>query len=244
MTIKIYHDYPQLSRAATDLIADYIRKKPKSLICIASGHTPMGVFQCLVEDVKAGKLDISGCEFVGLDEWVGFGPKDDGSCRLMMDEAFFEPLNIPASNIHFFDALSNNLQGEADKINEVIDQHGGLDVMLVGIGTNGHIAMNEPGTSFGSTAHISVLAEETKSVGQKYFKKATELKHGITVGLRHFSDSKLPILMANGVKKASIIKRILTEKPGEHLPASIVQQISGAIVMIDDDAGSSLVLDA
>jgi glucosamine-6-phosphate isomerase len=240
MKLQIHSDYKNLSRATANLIVSYINAKPKSLICLASGHTPLGVFECLVKDVKEKKVDISQCVFVGLDEWVGIGPKQDGSCRLLMDEFFFEPLSIPATRIHFFDALSKDLQHEADKINAVISANGGLDIMLVGIGTNGHIAMNEPGTSFNSIAHISELAEETKVVGQKYFKSTTELRYGITLGLKHFAESKLPILMANGSKKAAIMKRVVEEKPSEQLPASIVHQIPNAIVAIDEEAAARL----
>ena len=200
------------------------------------------MFKCLVKDVRDKKVDISRCAFVGLDEWVGIGPKDDGSCRQLMDEFFFEPLNIPAKQIHFFDALSDDLQGEADKINKLIDSRGGLDIMLVGIGTNGHIAMNEPGTPFNSIAHISELAEETKVVGQKYFKSTTELKYGITLGLKHFHDAKLPILMANGAKKLAIMTRVLfSDEVGEHLPASVVHHMPNAMVMIDSDAAGLIV---
>lgn len=240
MKVEIYPDYQTLSRATTDLIVTYIKSKPNSLVCLASGHTPMGVFECLVKDVKEKKVDISQCVFVGLDEWVGIGPKQDGSCRLMMDQFFFHPLNIPAKQIHFFDALSDDLQHEADKINSVIGWNGGLDIMLVGIGTNGHIAMNEPGTSFDSIAHVSELAEETKVVGQKYFKSSTELKYGITLGLKHFHESKLPVLMANGSKKSAVMKRVMEEKPGEHLPASIVHQMPHAYVMLDEEAAAAM----
>jgi 6-phosphogluconolactonase/glucosamine-6-phosphate isomerase/deaminase len=111
--------------------------------------------------------------------------------------------------------------------------------MLVGVGLNGHIAMNEPGTSFDSVAHISTLAEETKTVGQKYFDTATQLSRGITLGLKHFRDARLPILVANGEKKAHIIRQILTSSPSESLPASIIQLIDQGMVMLDEAANSA-----
>src|SRR5688572_32689328 len=104
---------------------------------------------------------------------------------------------------------------------------------------NGHIAMNEPGTSFDSVAHISTLAEETKTVGQKYFDTATQLSQGITVGLKHLRDARLPILVANGEKKASIVRKILTSSPSESLPASVMQLIDHGIVMLDEAANSA-----
>ncbi|HOX81569.1 MAG TPA: 6-phosphogluconolactonase [Chryseolinea sp.] len=147
MTIKKYSDYEKLSRATADLIAEYISAKKNSIVCIASGHTPQGVFECLVNDVKSNQLDISKCIFVSLDEWVGIAASKKGSCREMMDEDFFNPLQIPSSHIKFFDGLADDLESEVKNMNDFIKAHGGLDIMLVGIGTNGHIAMNEPGTS-------------------------------------------------------------------------------------------------
>jgi glucosamine-6-phosphate isomerase len=239
MNVKVYPDYKSMSRAAADLISAYIKKKPDSLICLASGHSPLGVFQCMVEDVKSGKLNLSSCTFVSLDEWVGIEASQKGSCREMMDKDLFVPLAIREHQIVFFDGMDTELKHQVDKINDLIDTNSGLDIMLVGVGMNGHIAMNEPGTSFDSVAHISTLAEETKTVGQKYFDTATQLSQGITLGLKHFRDARLPILVANGEKKAPIIRQILTSSPSESLPASIIQLIDNGIVMLDEAANSA-----
>jgi glucosamine-6-phosphate isomerase len=234
MNIKQYHDYATLSRATADLIVEYISAKKNSIVCLASGHTPRGVFQCLVDDVKSNRLDISKCIFVSLDEWVGIAASQKGSCREMMDEDFFNPLQIPSSQIKFFDGLSNDLTTQVKSMNAFIASHEGLDIMLVGIGTNGHIAMNEPGTSFSFDAHVSTLAEETKIVGQKYFPGSTKLDKGITLGLKHFREAKLPILMANGEKKTAIMKQTFSAPATESLPSSIVHLISQGYIMMDD----------
>jgi glucosamine-6-phosphate isomerase len=238
MTIKQYPDYNTLSRATADLIVDYISAKKSSIVCLASGHTPRGVFQCLIDDVKSHRMDISQCVFVSLDEWVGISASQKGSCRAMMDDDFFGSLQIPSSQIKFFNGLADDLETEVKVMNTFIESHGGLDIMLVGIGTNGHIAMNEPGTSFNMDAHIGTLAEETKTVGQKYFSESTKLDKGITLGLKHFREAKLPVLMANGEKKAAIIKQTLSSAPTESLPSSVIHLISQGYVMIDDLAGS------
>jgi len=240
MQLHIYPDYKSLSRAVADAIGQYIAKKPKSLVCLASGHTPLGVFECMLSDMLDKKLDLSQVTFVGLDEWVGIGPRDDGSCRAMMDESFFIPAGIMPDQIHFFNGLAEDLQAEVQRINALIHKHHGLDIMLVGIGTNGHIAMNEPGTSFETAAHVSTLAEETKKVGQKYFSKATPLSQGITLGLKHVREAKLPILIANSYKKNAILKKVLNTPATEALPASIFQQIAHGLVMVDAEAGEGL----
>lgn len=236
MKLSVHPDYQSVSRATADLIAEYIRSKEKSLVCLASGHSPRGVFSCLIEDVRSDKLRLDGCTFVSLDEWAGIPANRKGSCRAMMDEDLFGPLSISESHIRFFDGMSKDPEGEAKDMNAFIHSYGGLDIMLVGVGTNGHIAMNEPGTSFEESAHISTLAEETKIVGQKYFDDATELSRGITLGLKNFRQAKLPILIANGEKKASIIQRILSSSATESIPATIVHLMDHAYVMLDAEA--------
>lgn len=235
MQVKTYNDYSELSRATADLIGSTIKKKPYSLICIASGHTPIGVFKCLIED----DLDLSKVTFVSLDEWLGIDPSDAGSCISMLRKDFFNHIKIREQQIEMFDVNADPIS-ECARINDLIAANGGLDVMLVGLGLNGHIGMNEPGTSFRSYAHTSVLAEATKTSGQKYFEKPTTLSKGITLGLRHFAESRLPILMANGTKKAAIISQVINSKPTEDIPATIVHNIPQALVMIDKEAASDL----
>jgi glucosamine-6-phosphate isomerase len=237
MTTKIFPDYQSLSRATADLIKDYISHKKNSLICIASGHTPVGVFRELIKDVTLGQLDISDCKFVSLDEWVGIDPKDPGSCLAMLKKDFFDPLNLPEHQTIYFDVTAKNLEKECDRINNLIEGNEGLDIMLVGVGTNGHIGMNEPGTSFWSYAHVSDLTEETKTVGQKYFAKQTELSKGLTLGLCHLQEAKLPIVMASGEKKAAIFQKAFTEpQPTEDIPLTICQIIEQGYVMLDKEA--------
>jgi glucosamine-6-phosphate deaminase len=242
MTVKIYPNYSSLSQAAANLVIDYIQKKPNSLVCIASGDTPKDVCANLVEASKNNQIDFSEATFIGLDEWVGMDENDKGSCKFFVYENLFNPLKLEPSKIKYFDAKSTNLQGECDKINDFIAQNGGLDIMLVGVGLNGHIALNEPHTPFTSYAHISQLEEMTKEVGQKYFTQKTALTEGITLGLGHFSEAKLPILMASGAKKAPIIYDALTNQVTEALPASIVQIIEHSFVLLDKDAGDALMV--
>ena len=238
MNLRILSDYSTLSRATADLIAAYLKAKPKSLICLASGHTPKGVFECLVGDVASNRISLDECTFISLDEWLGMPASQPGSCRDMMDKDLFRPLGIDPSHIIFFNGMAADPEHEIAVMNEVIERAGGLDIMLVGVGTNGHIAMNEPGTAFNIHAHISTLTEETKEVGQKYFETNTNLGQGLTLGLGHFREARLPILVAAGESKQRIMKKVLMSAPGEDLPASIVHLMPGAYVMLDKDAFS------
>jgi glucosamine-6-phosphate deaminase len=240
MTIKVYPNYQMLSKFAADLVIDYIQKKPQSIVCIASGDTPKGVCEYLVEAAKNKHVDFSQTTFVGLDEWVGMDENDKGSCKNFVYDNLFRPLSIEAEKIKYFDAKSTDLQGECDKINGFIAQNGGLDIMLVGVGLNGHIALNEPNTPFYTYAHVSDLEEVTKEVGQKYFSQKTELTHGITLGLGHFKEAKLPILMASGIKKSAIMQNSILGEITESVPASIIQTISHGLVLLDKEAGTMI----
>lgn len=237
MTIHRYPNYEELSVATASLIIKVLKKKPEALICIASGDTPLGVCKCLA---KSDPELFSKCTFVGLDEWAGMDENDEGSCKYGIYQYLLKPLNIPQERIKYFDAKSADLDLECEKINEFIAYRGGLDVMLVGVGMNGHIALNEPNTSFETYAHVSDLAEITISVGQKYFTKPTILTQGITLGLKHLQEAKNPILIANGAKKAIVIKKALTEEITEAFPASIIQKIPHSLVMLDYEAAQEL----
>jgi len=237
MTIHTYANYETLSEATAQLIINVLKQKPEALICIASGDTPLGVCEFLVQ---ADKILFEKCTFVGLDEWVGMDENDEGSCKYGIYQHLLIPLNVPLERIKYFDAKSHNLDLECEKINDFIAAYGGLDVMLVGVGMNGHLALNEPNTPFDIYAHVSELEEVTKSVGQKYFNKETILTQGITLGLAHLQEAKLPILIANSAKKSAVIKRALTEAMTEQFPASIFQKLEGGVVMLDFDAASEL----
>ena len=237
MTIQTFPNYEILSEATANLIIDVLKQKPEALICIASGDTPLGVCKFLAQSDR--KL-FEKCTFVGLDEWVGMDENDEGSCKYGIYQNLLIPLNIPAERIRYFDAKAQDLESECQKINEFIASKDGLDVMLVGVGMNGHIALNEPNTPFDIYAHVSDLEEITKSVGQKYFTKDTILTQGITLGLAHLQEAKWSILIANGLRKASVINVALTDKITEKFPASIFQKLENSTVMLDIEAAQKL----
>jgi glucosamine-6-phosphate deaminase len=236
MTQLIYKNYDELSRAAADLIVEQVKGKPESLLCFPSGDSPAGVFKCLIADAREGKVDFSRCYFVGLDEWVGMGKDDEGSCTNFLYEHFFTPLNIGPSMVRFFDAKADDLDASCKAIDDFIKGAGPLDIMMVGIGMNGHIGLNEPGTDFNLYSHHSSLAPVTISVGQKYFKQQTPLYEGITLGLKHLQEAKIPMLIAAGSKKADIINQALQGEVTNQLPASIFQTLPSAVVLLDEGA--------
>ena len=240
MTLQTFNTHAELSQHTADYLASLITRKPDALLCVASGDTPIETYHRLVERVTNDRIDVSRCQFVGLDEWVGFGPDDAGSCSYYVFRDLFRPLGLRPDQVHVFDANADDLQAECARIDRVIDQYGGLDLLLVGMGMNGHIALNEPGTPFLNGCHVVELAESTQAVGQKYFSQPTELTRGITLGLRHLTAARAVILMVSGTKKALVLRDALTGPITEQVPASIVQIGGNVQVWVDADAGALL----
>jgi glucosamine-6-phosphate isomerase len=240
MKVSIYPDYNTMSAAAADLIAEAIRRKPSAMVCLPSGESPTGIFRILVRYASEGKVNFSDVRFVGLDEWVGMDGRQEGSCRHYMDEHLFRPLAIKPGQIRFFDALSPDLDEECKKMDDHISRQGPIDIMMVGLGMNGHIGLNEPGADPGSYSHHTPLDPLTVQVAQKYFQQETRLQRGITLGLRHFREAATPILIAAGNKKAAIVALALEGEITKQVPASIIRSMAAGMVFLDREAASQL----
>lgn len=240
MQVKIFSDYQALSAEAADTMLAIVRQKPDCLIGIVSGDSPRLAYDLFVEKALASGLDLGGACFAGFDEWVGIPPENEGSCHAFLHRHLFTPLHLPQANYHVFDAMSADLPGECQRMNDYIAERGGLDLLLVGVGMNGHIGFNEPGVDFGNYAHVQLLEGITLTVGQKYFQTATELKYGITLGLRHLMEAHQVLMLANGRKKADIMQQALEEEVSPAVPASIIRTHPNSEVLLDAEAASLL----
>lgn len=235
-----FSNYEDLSAYAADEIANAIKQKPNLVLCMASGHTPALTAELLTKKLLAEKTDYSQITFIGLDEWVSLPRENEGSCYYFFNTKLFQPLQLPPSQYFLFDAMANDLEAECKKMDAVIEKHGGIDIMLVGIGMNGHIGFNEPGTPFNKLCHVAELDDTTKTVGQKYFKEKTLLHQGITIGLGHLMNAKKVFLKADGTRKAAVIKKTVEGEVNESFPASIMQQHANGFVIVDEEAASLL----
>jgi glucosamine-6-phosphate isomerase len=234
-----FPDYESMSDNTADIIADAIQANPALVLCMASGHTPARTCDLLVAKIIVQGIECSNLTFIGLDEWVGLPGNNEGSCRYFFQHKIFRPLQVDPSQYYLFDGMADDLESELRKMNELILKHD-IDLMVVGIGMNGHIGFNEPGTPFTSLCHVADLDEMTTSVGQKYFKDETKLSRGITVGLGHLMNAKHLVLIANGVTKAAVIQRALEGPIDPLFPASIIQKHENVTVITDFDAASLL----
>lgn len=240
MTLKIFADNTELSHFAANQILDCVQSKPNAVLCLASGETPKLTYRLVVEGAQQRHLDFSKTTIFALDEWVGIGTTNIGSCHYFLTENLLNPLGIHANQFHFFDGLAQNPQAVCDAINTKIAALGGLDLILVGVGLNGHVGFNEPGAPLTHHARVSDLDPITMEVGQKYFAETTTLSKGLTMGLADFLEARTAILMASGKKKATIMKQAIEGKISNAVPASLTRQHKNGFVLLDEDAASEL----
>lgn len=238
MQLIKFETHDQASEWIADQIISELTKKPNFVLCMASGDTPSKVCEYLVSKLKETKTDYSKMFFLGLDEWYGIDPADSGSCAYSFYQRIINPLSLQSNQYHFFNALSDDPSAECKKMDDLIEEKGGIDFILVGVGMNGHIGFNEPGTAFHTKSHIIELEEITKKVGQKYFREAKFLERGITIGLGHLLNSKTAIVQANGMKKAEIIRRTVNEDIKESLPSTVIRKHTNGYLVLDREAAA------
>lgn len=235
MIQQILPNYREMSATAADIIVNSIKQKPDTLLCFASGDTPKLAYELAAKQIIEEKIDISHTFMIGLDEWLNIPPTDSGSCHYFLQRHLFQPTHIPATNYHLFDAMGNE-EEECRKMDQLIRERGGIDLMVVGVGMNGHIGFNEPGTSIDTTSHVAMLDEVTQKVGQKYFTSNVAIGKGITIGLKQVMEAKTLLMIANGRKKAPVIKQLLEENIGTHFPASLIREHANGILFTDREA--------
>ena len=240
MKVIVCDTYEELSKQAAVDIIETLKTVDQPLICTASGDSPAGLYKELVKIIKDKKIDISNWHFVGLDEWAGMNEEDEGSCKFHLNNQFFHPLKIEKEKISFFNGRAKDLQEECNLTEDFIREHGGIDIAIVGLGMNGHIGMNEPGTSSLSRSHIAEIDPITQKTGQKYFNSEQDLSQGLTLGLATLMEVRQIILVVNGRHKAAIVKKVMEEEISEQLPASLLRNHPGLVVYLDKDAAQMI----
>jgi len=236
----IYNDYTELSVKTAEMIAAIITDKPDALLCFPAGETSVGTFEHLVKLNKTGKLSFKKCKIVGLDEWANIGEMKSENCFSFMKKHLFNHIDYKEENLCFFNGESADLKSECVKTDNFIRKHGPIDMMLLGAGMNGHLGLNEPGTSFDLYSHIVELDDTTKVVGQKYFSGKVVLSKGISLGIKYIMESKTVILQMNGTRKAEIAKRLVDSEITTALPASVLKGHKNAYLLLDKEAAENL----
>ncbi|MGE5432789.1 MAG: glucosamine-6-phosphate deaminase [Syntrophomonadaceae bacterium] len=244
MITKIYKDYKELSAETAMQIAEVIKEKSDALLCFPAGETSEGTFQELIRLQENGLTDFSRCKIVGLDEWVHLGKMKSENCYNFLKSRLFDRLPLNPLNMHFFNGEAEDLELECRLTDEFIKTNGGIDMMLLGVGMNGHLGLNEPGAPSDKYSHVVDLDNVTKEVGQKYFSENVKLTRGITLGLRHIMETGTVIVQLSGKKKSPVVKRLLETEPAMDFPVSIVKMHPNAFLLLDSEASQYQVREA
>lgn len=240
MELKIFNTPELLAKHTANKIIEAITQKPNAVLCLATGHSPVLTYRHLVEEVKRSAIDFSSVHFVGLDEWVGVKTTNPGSCHYFLHQHLFTPLKIKPSNIHLFNGLEKPIEKQCAVMTETIKNMGGIDLMLVGLGKNGHIGFNEPGCDENLSAHVISLDKITLQGSRKYFHDDTPLEKGITLGIQSVLESNQVILVANGVKKAEIVKQTIEQPISMNIPATMLRKHKQSHMFVDAKAAKKL----
>ena len=219
---------------------DRLRGNPRLKMCLPSGHTPNAIFALMGDSVKRGEVSFQEAEIFALDDYGGLAPNDPGRCRNMLQRFLLDRIDLPRDRFHWIDTELPDLGQLCRDYTAAIDLAGGFDLTLLGIGLNGHLGLNEPGSPLDSTTRRVEMAESTVTASAGYLTHSNLPTWGVGVGLRHLLTSREVWLLANGARKAEIIRRMMDEKISNELPASLLRDHPNAFLMVDAAAGARL----
>jgi len=241
MKVIISKDYDSMSRKAAVLIQSQLMWKPDSVLGLATGSTPIGLYEELIDLYKNKNIDFSEVTTFNLDEYLGLTKDDQQSYYNFMRENLFNHINVREDHIHIPNGLADDFEAECLAYEASIVAHGGLDLQILGIGHNGHIGFNEPNVEFEAKTHIVSLDEETIEANKRFFDSIDDVpKQAISMGIKTIMKSKRIILMASGEGKADIISQLVKDDIRPELPASVLHLHENVVVLIDEAAASKL----
>jgi len=230
-------NYEEMSRIAAEKVISKITEKPNAILGLATGSTPEGLYKLLIEDHQKHFTSYRYVKTVNLDEYVGLDKDDKNSYFTFMREKLFNHIDLDLNNTNIPDGTAANMEEEAARYEKYIDEIGGVDLQILGIGHNGHIGFNEPGTSFKSTTHLIKLAEKTREANARFFNSMDEVPtEAITMGIQSIMDSKEIILLVSGASKAEALKNLVYGEITEDFPASVLRLHNKVTIIADQDA--------
>lgn len=235
-------DYTHMSRQAANIISAQVILKPDSILGLATGSSPIGTYQKLIDWYKKGDLDFSHVTAVNLDEYVGLGRSHDQSYAYFMNYNLFDQVNIAAVNTNIPNGMNLDAEAECARYDKVIRDLGGIDLQLLGLGVNGHIGFNEPEATFAKGTHRVTLSESTKEANKRFFgddiSKVPD--YAYTMGIFDIIQAKRVVMVASGENKAEAVKKAFFGPITPEVPASILQ-FHKDFILVADEAALSLI---
>lgn len=233
--------YEDMGKKAASIIASQIVFKPNSVIGLATGSTPISAYQTLVKLCNEGMLDFSQVRTFNLDEYVGLPASNEQSYRYFMEDNLFNHVNINPNNIDFLQGTATDLQQECKRYEAAIEAQGGIDLQLLGVGHNGHIAFVEPNDYYENTTFLANLTPRTIEANKRFFASAEEVpREALTMGIGSIMRARKILFIATGSDKAEIVKAAVTGPITPQVPASILQLHADVTLVGDQEALSLL----
>lgn len=241
MSIYITNDYDEMSQKGAEVIASIVKEKETPILGLATGGTPVGMYKELIGMHKEGNLDFSKTITFNLDEYYPINKDNNQSYYYFMKENLFNHINIDEKNTNIPNGMALDIEKESKEYDEKLRKIGGVDVQVLGIGSNGHIGFNEPSEIFEPETHKVTLDKQTIQDNARFFSSIDEVPtEAITMGIGSIMTAKRILLLASGKNKASVIKEMILGKVTPRIPASILQFHPEVTIILDKDAAAEL----
>ncbi|MBI6020650.1 glucosamine-6-phosphate deaminase [Clostridium perfringens] len=241
MRLIVTKNYEEMSKVAAKEMAEDIKRNPEIVLGLATGGTPVGMYKELIRMYNEGELDFSKVTSINLDEYVGLAGDHDQSYRYFMNTNLFDHINIDKNNTFVPNGLAENVEEECMAYDSRIQDMGGIDLQLLGLGANGHIGFNEPGEALSVGTHLTDLKESTIEANARFFDSIDDVpRKAITMGLGGIMKAKKIMVIASGEGKAEVVKAMMSGKITTEIPATMLQMHRDVILIVDEYAAKLL----
>jgi glucosamine-6-phosphate deaminase len=231
------------ARVVADVVLRLVTERPAAVVGLATGTSPLGAYRLLIEEHRAGKVFFAACRAVLLDEYVGLPPDHPEAYRAVIRREFTDHVDLTPDRLHGPDVWADDLPAACARYDRLLAELGGVDLQLLGIGTDGHFGFNEPGSSLRSRTRVKTLTTATRADNARFFASPNEVPHHVvTQGLGTITDSRHALLVATGAQKAEPVARAVEGPLAAVCPASVLQLHPHATVVVDEAAASDLQL--
>ncbi|MBR5809398.1 MAG: glucosamine-6-phosphate deaminase [Clostridia bacterium] len=237
MKIIVCENYDEMSLRGAEIVKEQVNSKPDCILGLATGSTPVGLYTCLAEMNKKGDVDFSKVTSFNLDEYYPISPENDQSYRYFMNQNLFSKINIDIAKTHVPNGMAEDPEKACREYDESILAAGGIDLQILGIGQNGHIAFNEPDDELYEGTHLTSLTESTIKANARFFEKEEDVPtKAVTMGIASIMRAKKIIILANGPAKREIVEKLINGGITTNIPASILKVHPDVTLICDSDA--------